>query len=47
MNLKMSNHYGGEALLLHQIENGITVIIKYGIMPKERIFNYDYKGKED
>ena len=41
----MSNHYGGEALLLHEIENGITVIIKYGIMPKERIFNYDYKGK--
>ena len=42
----MSNHYGGEALLLHQIENGITcVIIKYGIMTKERIFNNDYKGK--
>ena len=45
MNLKMSKHYGGEALLLHQIENGITVIIIYGIMTKERIFNYDYKGK--
>ena len=27
MNLKMSNHYGGEALLLHQIENGITCVI--------------------
>lgn len=33
-------------MLLHQIENGITcVIIKYGMMTKERIFNYDYKGK--